>query len=341
MISPPWTRRDAVRAVAALALGSAPGCRRVAAPDSLREIKVSFVPRITVSSLFVADEQGYFRSAGLKLAPQPVRRNENLVPLLTGGALDVGFVQISPALINAIANGAHVRIVAGRDTASRTCGAMGVLYGKRKNFPNGLDDVRLLKGKRVSVSSPLQQTAFYLNALLASAGMTEADIHVVYLEQNNSVAALMSGDIDVASGSYLDSVPAMSSPDIVKGIGLADVFPGMQYNFVAFGPTLLDHDRRTGTAFLSALFQGVRAFTEGKFPRAFLESLGGQFGIDPELAVKQCRSSSVLDARIDEPSVARLVDWAVRKGFSPKRVPVADLIDTSFRDAMLAGRNGA
>lgn len=337
---PKINRRKALRSLSALALPLLPGCRRQAAPTALREVTVAYAPRITMSPLHLAEEEGYFRDAGLKIVFQMERKNEHIVALMAGGKADVGFAQVLPALINSISSGARIRIVAGRDVAvSTTCSSFGTLYGNRKAFPHGLSDLRQLKGKQVAVSGRAHFLAFCLDAVMASAGMSIADVHLVEMEQAQSIPALIAGKIDATVASFMEARKESLTAELVRGPGLADVLPGMQYNFTEFGPRLIDGDPKVGTAFLAAYFRGARAFAAGHVPQKFVQSLGMEIGADPELVLKGCRSGAVLDGKIDQASVQRVLDWSVKNGFCPNAPTVAGMIDTRFADALGAAEN--
>jgi hypothetical protein len=102
---------------------------------------------------------------------------------------------------------------------------------------------------------------------------------------------------------------------------------------------MLDADPRIGGAFLTAIFRGARAFAAGKYSKSLLDLLHRELGTAPQLIVQTCRASSVLDGAIDQPSIQRMVDWAVRKGFCPQAPAVAGIIDTRFVEAMKAAGN--
>lgn len=324
-----------------MALPPLNACRRSTHDANLRELKLAFVPRITVAGVYIAEEQGFFRDAGLKVIEVTQRRSEYIVPLLTGGAIDLGLVQIDPSLINALGSGARLRLVAGRDMALHNCGSVGTLYGMRKTFPNGFGNLRILKGKRIGVSSrSTNLESFSLDAILASAGMSYADVEVMQMEQSQSVTALVEGKIDATVANFIDSYVDALSPDIVRGPGLADLYPGMQYNFIAFGRSLLEGDPGAGVAFLTAFFRGVRAFAAGKYSDRLLQTLAREIGMDPKLAAQSCRSGSVLDGAIDVASIQRFVDWSVRKGFTSKAPAISEMIDTRFVNLMRGGGNG-
>ena len=288
-----------------------------------------------MSPLHLAEEEGFFHDAGLKIVFQVERKNEHIVSLMAGGNADVGFVQVLPALINSISSGARIRIVAGRDIAAgSTCSSFGTLYGNRKAFPHGLSDLHELIGKRVAVSGRAHFLAFCLDAAMASAGLSIADVHLLELEQTQAIPALISGKIDATEASFMEARKESLTDQLVRGPGLADVLPGMQYNFVAFGPRLLDGDPKIGAAFLRAYFRGARAFAAGGVPQKFIQSLGLEIGIDPELVLKGCRSGAVLDGRIDQASVQRVLVWSVKNGFSPNAPTVTAMLDTRFTEKL-------
>jgi ABC-type nitrate/sulfonate/bicarbonate transport system substrate-binding protein len=334
---PQISRRKALQSLSTLALPLLAACRRRTSTGALREVIVAYVPRITMSPLHVAEEEGFFREAGLRIVFQMERKNEHIVSLLADGKADVGFAQVLPALINSIASGAHVRIVAGRDVAvSTSCSSFGSLYGNRKAFPHGLSDLHALKGKRVAVSGRAHFLAFCLDAALSSAGLSLADVHLLEMEQTLAIPALMAGQIDATEASFMEARQESLTADLVRGPSLADVLPGMQYNFTEFGPRFVDGDPRIGTAFLSAYFRGARAFAAGRVPQKFIRSLGLEIGVDPDLVLKGCRSGAVLDGRIDVASIQRVLDWSVKSGFCPNAPTAAAMIDTRFADAMRA-----
>jgi len=172
---------------------------------------------------------------------------------------------------------------------------------------------------------------------LASVGMSIADVHLLELEQTQAIPALISGKIDATEASFMEARRESLTAELVRGPSLAEVLPGMQYNFTEFGSRLLDGDSKIGTAFLSAYFRGARAFAAGRVPQKFIQSLGLEIGLDPQLALKGCRSGAVLDGRIDQASIQRVLDWSVKSGFCPEAPAVEAMIDTRFIDRIPKG----
>ncbi len=315
-------RRAALTAMAGLAIS---GCRR----GSLRTIRVSTLPRFILAPLYLAEELGFFRDAGLQLDIQPLADTTQMIPLLAGGRIDVTFAGATPALFNAAAKGARIRIVAARDVAIPGCTTE--VHGNRRSFPDGFEHAAALRGKRVAVTTPASLTAFLLDTLLASAGLTTRDVRLLTMRLSESAPALVAGRLDAVVN--LDM--GFSSPAVVAGPSIARLLPGFQYSYAQFGRALLDGDLRPGAAFLGAYYRGVRAFRSGQVPRA-IDRLAMDSGMDPGAVRTACRRRLSEDGRVNPSSVQRMIDWSVKKGFLDSAAEASSLIETRFLEAATA-----
>jgi len=282
-----------------------------------------------VSGLYLAKELGYFADLGLQIHIERVAASAQAIPLAAAGKLDAVFCASSASLVNAIARGSRLRIVAGRDIAAPSCPDLNVLYGRRAVFPNGLQDIRIIKGKRVAADLTIGTAQFGVDMILASAGMTLEELGVMDLNKPELILSLLSGKVDAIIVSDFARRFVNVADQIVRGISLADVLPNHQVSFVVFGARLLDGEPDIGSKFLSAYLRGVREYLGGKTPR-FHDELAASNGMDPVQARKACRDSIVPDGRIDLPSLERFVQWATAKGFCPVSIPAAKLVDMRF-----------
>jgi NitT/TauT family transport system substrate-binding protein len=293
-----------------------------------------------MAPLYQALECGYFTELGLEVEIHRVSSGHLAVPLLAGGEFDASCAALSAAFVNAVEKGAKIRIVAGREIASPTCGTSSTIYGRRQLFPNGLSDLRQLKGRRIAVHSRTTSGEFRLDALLGSAGLSQEDVEVLFLRRSEAIAALVGGRIDAMVDHDVDKELADVSSEVVTGVRFAQVLPNFQYSFVFFGPSLLESDVSIGTAFLSSYLKGARAFLQGQTPR-FLEEYARSNGLDVKLMRQACRETFTPDGTIDLHSIKLFVDWIVRKRYSSARVKPEQLIDTRFlaRTRRQAGTN--
>ena len=312
-------RRTALGCLASLVLS---GCHRT----ELRTIRIATLPRFILAPLYVADELGFFREAGLRIDVQPLTDTTQMIPLLAAGQIDVTFAGATPAVFNAIAQGARTRIVAARDAAVPGCTQE--VHGSRRSFPAGFTDAAQLKGKRVAVTAPTTLTAFLLDVLLESAGLHTSDVTLVSMRLSESAPALVAGQLDAV----VDLDMGFSSPDVVAGPSVASLIPGFQYSYIQFGRALLDDDVRTGAAFLRAYFRGVRAFRAGTVPKA-MDQLARGSGMDPAAVRSACRDRLIETGIVDAASVRRMMDWALAKRFIPAAIDPESVIDRRFIEA--------
>lgn len=305
------------------------GCAR---RNGLHTLRVSANPHFTMSGLYLAQELGYFSDLGLRVELRQIAKSSQAIALAAGGELDVVFTSASAAMVNAIARGARLRIVAGREMTVPDCSDISTLYGIREVFPDGLQDIRLLKGKRVAANFDASLAGFSVDALLATAGYTAQDLSILKMAPSESVAALLAGHIDAAFITDFAKRYLQVADRIVRGIALSDVMPNHQVSFILFGSTLLDGDPDMGTRFLSAYLRGAREYLGGRFPK-YHDELARTNGIDPAIARKACRNTFASDGRIDFPSLDRFIHWAITKGYCAVPARAEQLVDTRFLEA--------
>jgi ABC-type nitrate/sulfonate/bicarbonate transport system substrate-binding protein len=318
-------RRRDLLALSPLLLG---GCRRREGV-ARRSLEVASVAHISMSPLYLAEESGYFRDAGLQVAVRQMAQTSQIIPLLAGGGIDVAFVTMHSTFLNAAGKGARVKVVAGRNRAMPGCGSVSTVYGSRKLFPDGRFDLRKLAGQRIGGARAGTNPEFSLDTILSTAGMSTADIKMMSMPEPDAFAALISGKIEAVIATHFDQDFSALSSQVVRGIGMADVAPGHQHTFIYYGPTLLDGDHQVGVAFLAAYLRAARGFVEGRTPRWF-DEFARISRMDVERARAACRNDLTPDGAIDLPSVRRFADWAIRKKYCTKPVEPAQLIDTSF-----------
>lgn len=294
-----------------------------------RTLRVSANPHFSMSGLYLAQELGYFAKLGLDVDVKRVVSAPQAIALAAGGALDIVFSSLSAAMVNAVARGARLRVVAGREIAEPTCSDTITLYGRREVFPNGLQDLKVLKGKRVYANLDSGLLAFSVEAILAQAGLSPQELGIGKMSSAESIPALLSERIDaVFVVDFARRYPQVADR-IIRGASLSDVLPKQQISFILFGKTLIDGDPDVGTRFLHAYLRGAREYLGGKTPK-FHDEFAIANGIDPSIARKACRNTFEADGRIDLPSLDRFIRWAREKGQCPIPIRAEQLVDIRF-----------
>ena len=323
-------RRDLFRVcigTAGLAAGVA--CSRRKSP-AVRKLSLCASKQLSMSSLYLSQEQGYFRDAGLEVEIQPSVNPLQATAAMAGGKLDILLTGITTSFLNAVLKGAPLKIVAGREIASPSCGTMGVIYGLRRTFPKGLADLRQLKGRRVVTGPSIGFSQFALEAHLATAGLSIDDIIPVTLSSSQSVAALIGGSVDaLVLNNDLDRDLGSLSSQIVHTQGLAAVYPAFQCSHIFFGDTLLKADVDIGARFLKAYLRGTREFLGGKTPN-FMVDYAKTNRLDVARVTQACRGTFTVDGEVDMRSLRLFAEWAARRKYTPRLADVSQLVDLRF-----------
>jgi NitT/TauT family transport system substrate-binding protein len=282
---------------------------------------------LSVAVAHLAEENGYFRQAGIRLKKLNFRVPQ-AVPLLAGGELDVALGGLGANLVNVILRGMSTQVVAGRELANPDCGDPFSLYSHRGVFDTAEIDPRKLKGCRFSVRRH-GITDFILDTFLDDVGLTRDEIECVDLSLQESIAALASRKVDALFDPEFSRSPLAASPDIVKVWRFAEAHPNHQYSFILFGDSMLKGDLQVGARFLAAYLKAARDYQEGQTPQ-FLRDFATQHKLDQEDIVSACRDTYPADGSIDLPSIQRMVEWYVRRGLATESLPASRLVDTRY-----------
>jgi NitT/TauT family transport system substrate-binding protein len=306
--------------------------------SSAAKVRVSARPHLYMAPFFLASESGYFTRAGLDLELKSVEDGYQTIALLAGGELDVAFTSLTGSLINSVARGAAVRVVAGKCRLVPDCSQSGTLYGRRSTFPQGLANLadlkRELRGKRITLNSKASIAEFYLDMLLEKIGLAAGDVQIVMARFSEALAAVMGGKADAfLAPEEFGAMPVSASGQLVRGLGMSEVIRGFQYSHILFGQRLLNSDPDIGARFLGAQLQGTRDFTKGKTPK-FMSEFARSNGFDAERAQNACRDNEAPDGAIDFESIRLMADWSARKGYSAEPVSAERIVDTRFLDRL-------
>jgi NitT/TauT family transport system substrate-binding protein len=293
-------------------------------------LKVGTKPYLTYAPFFIADQEGFFAEQGLeieyvKLDPQ------NTLPAVIQGEVDVTAGLLSAGLLNAMARGARLRVVAGKGYIDPGGCAFFALVARQSLVDTGqAGDPGHLKGRRVDVL-PGSWHNFYLARLLATIGLTPADLELTNLPSASEGEAMDKGALDLAvSGEpwLTRMLRAGHSPVLAP---IQELMPESQPSVVLFGPNLLDENPDAGRRFMVAYLQGVRQLNQGKTQRN-REILGEQIGLDDAFLQQACWPAIRDDGSINLASVLEFQDWAVEAGLVEKPVAGDQIWDPRFVD---------
>jgi NitT/TauT family transport system substrate-binding protein len=250
-----------------LALALLAGCasRDASATGGRTRLRVAIQPYLPYAPLYVAQADGIFAAHGLDVEFVPLAGSEPGVPLLIQGSVDVLQAHITPGLLNAVARGERIRMVAERSRwQPATCSFLALVAR-----PGLLDTTRRVgtapRIRRISMDKQAT-VVFFVEEALATAGVSLDTLEQVHIPHALEPDALAAGTVDVALAGEPHLSRTLAAGKGVEWIGLEDVLPLMEFSVLFYGRRLLDEDRAAGRRFAAAWLEANRRLGAGKTP---------------------------------------------------------------------------
>lgn len=305
--------------------------------DDGEPLRVVVQPYLVFAPLHVAQAEGIFEEYGLDVELVPMAGSEQAIPLLVDGGIDVLPGHAAPGVLNAIARGERVRMVAQRSRAARgECSSLALLAR-----PGLLEQPRRAgtppRIRRISVDRQAAMV-FFIEEALASAGVSIDTLERVYVPHAAEQAALAAGTIDVALAGEPYLSRTLTAGAAEEWIGVEDVLPGIEFSVLLFGERLLERDRDAGARFVAAYLEANARLAEGKTERNL--GLVAEFlGEDAAALEGICWPFEPTDGRIREDHLMRFQQWALDRGWIDRIVTTEELMDAAFIEDAMRIRN--
>ncbi len=207
--------------------------RRASAAST--RLSAGYVPSTLFAPVFVAQDRGYFESAGAAVSLTPIVAGQDALALVATGRLDFIAAGLSAAFFNGIERGLDVRIVASTGYQPRTGGHPSALVVRADL--DGVRSVADLRGKRVAWNGGAgAASAYYVSRIFAKAGLKLSDVEVVNIGTPDQGVAFERKAIDAA----FTSTPATEAFEERKLVRFLAAPPaGIAATGIFFGPSLL------------------------------------------------------------------------------------------------------
>lgn len=327
------TRRLGGLAILGLLLAACrPAPQHPAAAPPLRHLKVVMLPYSTSAPLIIAKERGFFARHGIEVEWVPLERSSESLPALTQGQIDVVPGGINAGLINLVASGARIRLVANKGMFPKTgCTGAAALIG-RKGLPPWPGSLR---GARVTVQ-PMLFTELLVDRILLKYGIPRDSITRVDLPKGAVGEALAKGAVDfvMTSEPVISRSRQLGSVDTV--IEASEILPEFDHGYLVFGPNLLTADPDAGRRFLMGYIEGARAYMQGKTEEN-VKTLATAMKEDEAMLRTMCWMPLRPDLGVDEASVKEFVEWSAARGVLKSVPALEQMIDPApLKDALQA-----
>jgi NitT/TauT family transport system substrate-binding protein len=208
-------------AVLAVTAGCGGGSSSSADGNKLTKINFGYIPDFETSSLLpVAEDQGYWKAAGL----------EPSFKSFTNGPLQIQALQTNDLDFASVGNGALWLVASGK---AKIIAFNAMSQSDRVIAQPGITSLEQLKGKTVAVPQGTSGETI-LSLALEKAGMTTNDVKVVNMDPTTIVQAFLSHQVDAAGiwyplvGTVKDKIPDLvelaEDADFTSTLAFPDTF---------------------------------------------------------------------------------------------------------------------
>lgn len=294
--------------------------------QELTTVKAAYMPIISFGPLYIAQEEGYFEQQGINLVLEKFPSTSTALPLLITGDIAVTGGQLSPGMVNAIAKGSHIRLVADKGTIfPGSCNSSAFLVRKDLIESGTIKTVSDLRGKKIAIGTDLSYGLFRVRE---KGNLTIDDFESHNMPREAISTAFETGAID---GAYL------MEPYITQTLmnGKAVVFlPGDAFipNFstpLFYGPAFIDDNPELGRKFMVAYLQGVRQYNQGKTERN-LDIMAKYTQLDRDLLKQTCWVEIAGNGDMPKDALRDFMDWMLTEGTISGAVSDSQLYDMNF-----------
>ena len=273
--------------IVALVVFVAVGCTGGASPTPTTLTKLTvglgYIPSVQFAQFYRAQQQGYYRDAGLDVTFQNAI-DPNLVTLVGQGNVDIGIAD-GTSVIPAVGQGVPIKYAA-------------TIYAQ---FPNvvlaaangSIKTAADLKGHSLGIPGRYGSSWIALQALLSSAGLTTDDITIHEYPDFGQAIALQQGQVDSATA-FRNNEPIALSQN-----GFATTQLTVDQVVPLPGPGLI-----VGTSTLTSKHDALKAFVSATLRAMSEVAANPQAGLDdsiavvPELATNKDTQLAILNATI-------------------------------------------
>jgi ABC-type nitrate/sulfonate/bicarbonate transport system substrate-binding protein len=244
--------------LAGLAACSAP------AEERSQKVRLGIGTYLTDAVEIVAYERGIFAAHGVDVELVPVRSNSVMLATLLAGEVDAAACgPLNPRCFNIVERGADVRFVFARSHyAADGCAHDAFLVRADLLRSGRVSDPESLRGLRLTTERT-GSNYFYFSRLLASGGLTMADVEIVDVPTASRLEAFVQGRIDVASATEPRVTRMTRDGAAVLWRRVADVLPDFQSSHMLFGERLLAAAARPRRALRGRLSGGGAGVARG------------------------------------------------------------------------------
>lgn len=298
-----------------------------AQPTSL---KVVILPFISFAPYWIAQDDGYFKEQGLNVELVDMTNQQDTLPAMLGGQVDVTSGQVYSAMFNAAAKDSGMKIVADKGYINPdSCENIAVI-GRKGLFDAGDLKAEQLKGSKMTIV-PASWNEYYLDKLLKALNLTNTTASNTTMSSPAVLEAMNAGQVDITVQNEPWVTRLTDAGHVRITPGISKLMPNSESAVMLFGPKLMGENADVGKRFMLAYLKAVRAYNEGKTDHN-VSIVSKYTKLPAELLKKMCWPALNANGTVNTESVLDFQNWAVDKGIIKTPATAAQLFDSSFAE---------
>ena len=344
MVTPFYRARRAWRRYPSVALSGLLAIATLAAStsgraDELLKAKVGVLRLSSSAPVFIAQDKGYFRDAGLDVELKFFDAAQPIAVATTSGDIDFGVTAFTAGLYNLAGKGT-LKVIGGMSRERAGCPLIGY-FASNNAYAAGLKAPRDLAGKRIAVTQIGSSFHYSLGLLADKYGFRLADMKVLPMQSLSNAAAALKGETVDAALLPVSTARTLMDSGGAKLIGWVGDETPWQLGAVFASPKTLANAalvRRLLTALTRADREYhdviLAAVADGKAPinaatRPLLEIIAKYTNLPVDQVVGNCAYVDP-DGRLDVNNVANQIGWLQQQGFVDKAVTADAIIAKDY-----------
>jgi NitT/TauT family transport system substrate-binding protein len=307
--------------------------------DEALKAKVGVLRLSSSAPVFIAQDKGYFRDAGLDVDLKFFDAAQPIAVATTSGDVDFGVTAFTAGLYNLAGKGT-LKVIGGMSREKQGFPLIGY-FASNKAYDAGLKTPKDLAGKRVAVTQVGSSFHYSLGLLADKYGFKLSEVKVLPLQSLSNAAAALKGEtVDAALLPVSTARPLMESGG-AKFLGWVGDETPWQLGAVFAAPKTLAN-KALVTKFLAALDRAYReyhdvilaAIKDGKAPiddktRPLLAIIAKYTDLPIEQVVGNCAYIDP-DGKLDVANVDNQIKWLQQQGFVDKGFDADAIIAKDF-----------
>jgi NitT/TauT family transport system substrate-binding protein len=318
-----------MRALARLVLAGLLAVAAVGAAraDEALKAKVGVLRLSSSAPVFIAQDKGYFRDAGLEIELKFFDAAQPIAVATTSGDVDIGITAFTGGLYNLAGKGT-LKVIGGMSREKAGYPLIGY-FASNAAYANGLKTPKDLAGKRVAVTQTGSSFHYSLGLLADKYGFKLADVKIVPLQSLSNAAAALKGETVDAALLPVSTARKLMDDGGAKLLGWVGDETPWQLGAVFAAPKTLANkplitklltvlaraDREYHDVILASIKDGNAAITDTTRP--LLEIIAKYTNLPVEQVVGNCAYIDP-DGKLDVKNVDNQIKWMQEQGFVDK-----------------------